>query len=139
MKSGVAAADAELAFADPAVAAVFQEYSREMRAKLMRLRQLIFDTASVTDGVGEIEETLKWGQPAYVTSKSKSGSTIRVGSVKPDGLQYAMYFHCQTNLVTTFREIYPVTFRYDGNRAILFKPNDRFDEDALRHCCSRTG
>ena len=100
----------------------------------MRLRWLIFDTASATEGVGEIEETLKWGQPAYLTSNPRSGSTIRIDCVKPDGLQYAMYFHCQTNLVATFREIYPVTFRYDGNRAILFKTSDRIDEDALRHC-----
>lgn len=35
-------------------------------------------TAASTDGGGPIEETLKWGDPAYVTSATKSGSTIRV-------------------------------------------------------------
>ena len=134
MKSGASNTECEIAFTDPAVAAVFDEQSGEIRAKLMRLRRLILDTASATDGVGEIEETLKWGHPAYLTSKTKSGSTIRVGSVRSDDLHFAMYFHCQTNLVASFREIYPVTFRYDGNRAILFKTTDRIDEDALRHC-----
>ena len=30
-------------------------------------------------GVGEITETLRWGQPSYITSKPKSGTTIRTG------------------------------------------------------------
>ena len=136
MTSSAGSRKREILFDDPAVAAVFDKQSGEIRAKLMRLRRLIFGTASATDGVGEIEETLKWGQPAYLTSKSKSGSTIRIGSVKRDGTHYAMYFHCQSNLVATFREIYPVTFRYEGNRAILFRTGDRIDEGALRHCVS---
>ena len=47
-------------------------------ARLMTLRALIFDVAAKTDGVGALDETLKWGEPAYLT-RSKSGSTIRLG------------------------------------------------------------
>ena len=83
-----------------------------------QLRKLILDTAKTTKGVGAIEEALKWGQPSYLTSESKSGSTIRIDQVKAVPGQYAVYFHCQTNLVETFRELYP-DLKYSGNRAIL--------------------
>ena len=102
----------------------------------MALRQLIFDTASMTDGVGDLEETLKWGQPSYLTSQSKSGSTIRIDRVKSDPNQYAMYFHCQTNLVSAFRDLYPKQLEYGGNRSILFDAKDKAPEYALRHCVS---
>ena len=34
--------------------------------------------------------------------------------------RYAVYFHCQTDLVETFRELYPTEFSFGGNRSILF-------------------
>jgi hypothetical protein len=37
---------------NPEVAAVFKSYPQKIRAKLMFLRQLIFDTAAATKGVG---------------------------------------------------------------------------------------
>jgi hypothetical protein len=48
----------------------------------MQLRMHILDAASETEGVGELEETLKWGQPSYLTKKPKSGRTIRIGREK---------------------------------------------------------
>jgi hypothetical protein len=67
---------------DPKVEAAFNVFSPAVRKKLMQLRKLIFDVASKTEGVGELEETLKWGQTSYLTQKSKSGSTIRIGREK---------------------------------------------------------
>src|SRR3981081_2952683 len=119
---------------DPAVDAVFSAYPRPIRAKLLALRRLIFDTAKTTKGVGRLEETLKWGQPSYLTAETKSGSTIRIDQVKSTANQYAVYFHCQTNLVATFRELYPEEFNFGGNRTILLNAGDKIDEPALRHC-----
>jgi len=79
-----------------------------------------------------LEETLKWGQPSYLTPQTNS-STIRIDSVKPEAGQYAVYFHCQTNLVETFRELYP-ELRFSGNRAILLDAKDKLPEAELRHC-----
>ena len=121
---------------DPAVAAVFGAYGKDVQAKLLQLRRLIFDTAQETEGVGELEETLKWGQPSYLTPHSKSGSTIRIDRAKAGRDQVALYFHCQTNLVATFRELYPRELRYDGNRAIVLDVKDEMPEQALRHCIS---
>ena len=92
---------------DSAVNAVFSGYPNPVKAKLLALRRLIFDTAEATKGVGTLQEALKWGQPSYLTTESKSGSTIRIDQVKAEAGRYAVYFHCQTDLVETFRELYP--------------------------------
>ncbi|MBS0528080.1 MAG: DUF1801 domain-containing protein [Proteobacteria bacterium] len=123
---------------DAAVNTVFQSYPPALRAKLLALRGLILDTAKTTAGVGALEETLKWGQPSYLTTSTKSGSTIRIDRVKSSGDRYAVYFHCQTDLVATFRELYPNEMTYDGNRAIVFGIHDRLPEGALRHCIGLT-
>jgi hypothetical protein len=119
---------------NPAIDALLGTYQKPVRIKLLALRRLIFDTAKTTEGVGRLEETLKWGQPSYLTPETKSGSTIRIDQVKSTASQYAVYFHCQTDLVATFRDFYPWTFRYGGNRCILFDITDEIDEAALRHC-----
>jgi hypothetical protein len=118
---------------DPAVDAVFNAYPKPIKAKLLALRRLIFDTASTTKGVGALQETLKWGQPSYLTPETKSGSTVRIDQVKSTANRYAVYFHCQTDLVETFRELYP-DLNFGGNRSILLKAQDRLPEPELRHC-----
>ena len=118
---------------NPAVEAVFASYPKPVKARLLALRRLILDTAKATKGVGVVEETLKWGQPSYLTPETKSGSTIRIDQVKAEAGQYAVYFHCQTNLVETFRELYP-ELSYGGNRCILLDAEDKVPEAALRHC-----
>jgi len=127
------AAKPRAATANAAVENVFAGYPSPVKSKLLALRKLIFDTAKTTSGVGALEETLKWGQPSYLTSESKSGSTIRIDQMKAEAGFYAIYFHCQTDLVETFRELYP-ELRYGGNRAILLDAGDKVPEKALRHC-----
>jgi hypothetical protein len=112
---------------------IFDGYPKPVRTKLLALRKLILDTAKTTTGVGAIEEALKWGQPSYLTSESKSGTTVRIDQVKSVPGQYAVYFHCQTNLVEAFRELYP-ELTYSGNRAILLDAADELPEAELRHC-----
>ena len=121
-------------FSDPAVEAAFDAYPKPLKARLLALRRLIFDTARTTEGVGALEETLKWGQPSYLTPETKSGSTIRIDAIKAGADRYAVYFHCQTNLVETFRELYPREFSYGGNRCIILNVDDDVPEPALRHC-----
>jgi hypothetical protein len=116
-----------------AVEAVFTGYPSPVKSRLLALRRLILDTADATDGVGALEETLKWGQPSYLTTESKSGSTIRIDQVEAEAGRYAVYFHCQTDLVETFRELYP-ELRYGGNRSILLDAGEKVPEKALRHC-----
>ncbi|WP_391574303.1 DUF1801 domain-containing protein [Cohnella sp.] len=115
------------------VAAVFEQYPVKFQKKLLFLRQLILDTASQTDGVDFVEETLKWGEPSYIT---KTGSTIRIGWKKSNPSQYALYFNCKTILVETFREVYRDKFIFEGNRAIIFNEDDDIFVDELKQCIS---
>ena len=121
-------------FAEPIVAQVFDAYPPGVRRRLLALRALIFDTAARTPGVGELEETLRWGQPAYITAQSQSGSTVRIDWKKSQAGKYAMYFHCQTNLVETFRTLFPGEFAFEGNRAIVFSESTVVPEDSLALC-----
>ena len=116
-----------------AIEAVFNAYPPPVRSRLLALRRLIFDTANTTKGVGALEEALKWGQPSYLTPESKSGSTVRIDRLKDQAGGYAVYFHCQTDLIETFRELYP-QLRYGGNRSILLDAGDELPEAELRHC-----
>jgi Domain of unknown function (DU1801) len=121
-------------FKSAAVAQAFDSYPTPMRHKLLAMRELIFQTAASTQGVGELDETLKWGEPAYLTSKCKSGSTIRLGWKKAKPVQVAMYFNCQTTLIETFRTLFPADFRYEGNRALIFDEATPVPTHALRLC-----
>ncbi|PQO29876.1 DUF1801 domain-containing protein [Bremerella cremea] len=121
-------------FQDANVREVFNAYPKPIRAKMMILRQLIFDVAASTEGVGPIQETLKWGEPAYITEKTKSGTTIRIDSKKANPTQYAIYFHCQTNLIETFRKQFPEQFQFEGNRAIVFDVSDEIPTQSLAEC-----
>ena len=121
---------------NPEVAAVFDAYTEKVKPKLMFLRKLIFDVASRTEGVGELKETLKWGQPSYLTTQTKSGSLVRIDQIKSQEGKYAMYFHCQTTLVDTFKEMYQGVFEFGGNRSIIFSEKDKVPVEALSHCIS---
>ena len=112
-------------FTDDAVGAVFAGYPDPARMRLLALRDMIFETAAETPAVGRVEETLKWGQPAYLTPDSKSGSTLRLGIPKSGG--YAIFAHCQTSIISDFAQLFPGEFRFDGNRGALFRDDEAPD------------
>lgn len=113
------------------VAEIFDAYPTHIRKKMLFLRQLVFDAASETDGVGEVEETTKWGEPSYI---AKGGSTVRMDWKSSNPSQYAMYFHCNTKLVDTFKELYSDVFKFEGNRAIVFHESDVIPAEEIKHC-----
>jgi Domain of unknown function (DU1801) len=115
----------------PEVAEVFNNYPGHIRQKLIFLRQLVLDTASERTGVGILEESLKWGEPSYLT---KGGSTIRMDWKKSKPDRYALYFNCQTKLVGTFKEVFGDRLKFEGNRAIVFYQNDEIPIDEVKRC-----
>ena len=117
----------------PDVNEVFERYPGPLRNKLILLRELILTTAAQLHDVGDVVETLKWGEPSYLV---KDGSTIRINARNAQPNQYAIYFHCKTRLVDTFKVLYGDTFRYEGNRAIIFNVDDEIPIAALEHCIS---
>ncbi len=111
---------------------VFESYPDGIRQPLRVIRETIFEVAN-EENIGVIIETLKWGQPSYM---AKHGSTLRLGwnSKKLD--EYAMYFHCQSSLVDTFREIYRGVFQFDDNRAVILKTADPTPIIEIKGCIS---
>lgn len=116
-----------------AVKEIMERYPPGIRKRLYAVRDLIYRTAAATEGVGRLTETLKWGEPAYLTQASKSGSTIRMGWKPSAPAQYAIYLNCRTSLVDTFRTRFP-ELTYEGNRAIVFREADPIPEAALCGC-----
>ena len=58
---------------------VFDTYPAKARKHLTKIRKLILDCAAADDTIGELTETLKWGEPAYLTEKTGSGKYSPVG------------------------------------------------------------
>lgn len=122
-------------FASAAVQERFAGYPSADRRRLMAIRETILDVAAGTDGVGPIEETLKWGQPSYLTPATRSGTTLRIDA-HPDG-GVAIYVHCQTDLVDTFRSRYPALI-YEGTRCVRLPADTPVPEAQLRHMIALT-
>lgn len=95
---------------------------------------MIFEVAADTQGVGPVTETLKWGEPAYLTEKSKSGTTIRLGASKAQTGTCALFFNCNTSLVEMFRQQFPQDFGFEGNRALVLAMSVPLPETALALC-----
>jgi hypothetical protein len=103
--------------------------------RLLQVRELIFATAAAQDGVGRLTETLKWGEPSYLTEETGSGSTIRLGQVK-DCEHAAILFNCRTTLIDTFRERFPDRFEYRQTRALLLPVAGKLAKRELGVCLS---
>ncbi|MGM9483735.1 DUF1801 domain-containing protein [Roseateles sp. NT4] len=115
------------------VLARFDAYPPTARRRMLALRELVLKTAAQTPGVGAVEETWKWGEPAYVTP-NKAGSTVRIEWKPRAPEQVAVYFNCQTTLVATFRQLFPHDFRFEGNRALVLDLAQRLPLDSLAFC-----
>ncbi len=98
---------------------------------MLYLRELVLEVAEEESRIESLEETLKWGEPSYLT---KHGSTIRMDWKAKSPNQYALYFQCSSSLVSTFKTIYRNEFTFEGNRAIVLKIDDELPELELKHC-----
>ena len=117
------------------IASVLESYPDPARAMVLHIRAMIQHEASALN-VGPLRETLKWGEPAWLTEVSKAGSTIRLAWKK--NLPHSLHFlvNCKTDMITTWREQFP-QLDYAGNRAIHLPLDAPLPEDALRLCIAR--
>ena len=106
-------------FKDVNVERTFAVYPKQISNHLLGIRELIFSIAEKTIEIGELEETLKWESPSYLTRHPKSGTTIRLSGLLSNENKYAISVHCQTTLVSEFKELYS-ELEYDGNRSLIF-------------------
>ena len=119
---------------------VYAQFPHAPRRVLMQLRRLIFTTAASDSSIGALTETLKWGEPAFLTQATKSGTTVRIGWKVKAPKDIALYVHCQTSLVETFRTLYRAEYgagnseelRFEGNRAVIVGIDRELPEEALK-------
>jgi hypothetical protein len=116
---------------DRKVDVVFARYPAKARTKMEFLKRLVIETANETEDVHEMVLTLKWGEPSFVT---RIGSTLRMDWKAKTPARYAMYFQCSSRLVDTFKLIFGDKFRYEGNRAIVFKLDQEVPVTELKEC-----
>ncbi len=116
------------------VAAAFSAFPERVRARLLEVRELIFETAADIKGVGPLTETLKWGEPAYLTQATGSGSTVRLGWLRSSERACAVLFNCRTTLIDDFRDQFSDVFAYEKNRALLLDAGKPLPEAPLRSC-----
>ncbi len=104
---------------DPKVEAIFANYPKFVRQQMQHLRELVIATAEETEEVTVLEETLKWGEPSFVT---RNGSTLRMDWKEKTPDQYAMYFQCTSRLVDTFRLVFWSQISIRGKTSHHFPP-----------------
>jgi hypothetical protein len=114
---------------DPKFQQKLNEYPQAIKTKIMAMRLLIHVVAS--DTVTRMEETLKWGEPSFLTPV---GSTLRLDWKPRAPDQFALYFKCTSLLVPAFMEVFGSTFRYEGTRAIVFGVDEEIPVAELRQC-----
>jgi hypothetical protein len=117
------------------VSRAFDAFPAPIGRRLLQVRALIFATATAHDEIGGLTETLKWGEPAYLTDETGSGSTIRLGRLK-DSEHAAILFNCKTTLVDAFRERFPDEFEYRQTRALLLPVTGKLPKRELSVCLS---
>jgi len=106
-----------------------------VQKQMYALRELVLETAKEIEEITKLEETLKWGEPCYIT---KTGSTLRMDWKAKTPTQYALYFKCTSRLVETFKLHFKNTFTYEGKRAIVFNLEDEIPKEALKYCIKAT-
>lgn len=116
---------------NPEVEKVFNGYSEELRKPLLELRELVYDIASKIPEVGDLEESLKWGQPSYA---SKVGTPMRIDRFEENKI--AILVHCQTTLIQDFRLMFP-SLEFSKNRAIVLDPKEPLPKPELSFCIEK--
>jgi hypothetical protein len=119
---------------DPEVESVLIRYPAPLRDALLDLRALILETAADLPEIGELRETLKWGQPAYLPKRPRIGTTLRIDGLRGEPTGHALFFHCQSSLGQEFRRHYGDALTILGDRSIILGIQEEPPLEPLRHC-----
>lgn len=106
-------------FRNSEVQATFDQYPPKPRHRLLQLRELIFDAARELDTIGELQESLRWGEPSYVPVRRRTGTPVRLGWKASSPDEISLLVHCQTSLISDFAGTLSGPLRTDGNRRIV--------------------
>ncbi|MEL7131767.1 MAG: hypothetical protein AAGK77_05070 [Pseudomonadota bacterium] len=105
-------------------------WSETAQTHFLSVRGIVHDVTAHAD-IGPLDESLKWGQPAWRPKRTRIGSTLRVdwSPSAPDRL--LAFVDCKTDLAVQMDARYPGQFHNDGRRTLGFAMGEAFDEDAI--------
>ena len=119
------------------VLARFETLAPPVRTACLDLRDLALGVAAAQPEIGPLTETLKWGEPAYLTEASGAGSTLRIWQTRGDE-RPALFVNCKTKLVARFQEEYPGAFDYVDDRAVILRSDVSEVAEEVKHCMALT-
>ncbi|WP_370981136.1 DUF1801 domain-containing protein [Agaribacterium sp. ZY112] len=117
---------------DDKVQAKFETYPTKAKTQLLKIRSTTLELAK-KEKLGEVVESLKWGEPSYQT---KHGSTLRIDWKEKSPNSISIYVNCKTKLIETYKELYPDTFHYIGQREIALPISGPLPLRELKVCIS---
>ena len=110
---------------------IIQAHPEPIRSKLTELRNLIVAVAQRSTTVTKLAESVKWGQPSYL---SNCGSAVRIAWSDKSPRTVQMYVNCQTSLGETYRELYGNVLELRGVREIVLQLQKPLPTEILSHC-----
>ncbi len=87
--------------------------------RLQSLRTLFHDVAEAAE-IGPLDESLKWGQPAWRPRRPRTGSTLRLNWSPDDPDHITAFVDCKTDLAAQMQLRFPDLPGNDGRRALRF-------------------
>ena len=112
----------------------YYKFPKKMQTKMLELREMIFEVANNNKNIGKISETLKWGEPTYQPNQSKTGSPLKINYKKEMGTNFSLYVMSSTDLIETFKKLYPKTFYYNGTREVIINSNKKIPRKEIYNC-----
>ncbi|WP_299768522.1 hypothetical protein [uncultured Tateyamaria sp.] len=107
-----------------------ENWPDEAQTHFLRLRSIVHDVATSAD-IGPLDESLKWGQPAWRPKRPRVGSTLRVDWSPTTPNRLMAFVDCKTDLAAQMDNRFPQQFHNDGRRALGFDLDAPLDEDAV--------
>jgi hypothetical protein len=98
------------------IAKVFAAMPVDVAQVLRDARLEIFRIAGEAEGIGSLTETLKWGEPAYLTEAPKTGTTLRLGQI---GGRAAVMVPCSTTIIEDARAVFGEQPEFSGKRGLI--------------------
>ncbi|QFT59564.1 hypothetical protein FIU94_12085 [Sulfitobacter sp. THAF37] len=114
-----------------------QSWPLPARDALWACRAVFHATAEQT-GIGPLEESLKWGQPAWRPRAPRTGSTLRMGWTPDDPDRISLFVDCKTDLAARMAEIYPDIGANDNRRQIRLDLTRPLPDQAIAHLSQMT-
>lgn len=112
-------------------------WSEPAQQAMWTCRTLFHDIAADND-LGVLDETLKWGQPAWRPKRPRTGSTLRMmwNAQTPDRL--ALFVDCKTDLAARMQTLYPDLPDNDGQRQLGIDLTAPLPVQAIGHLAQMT-